>query len=802
MKHIFIPLAALVSEVAQASTDMSEYFENLDFESCEMDDGGWASSIGGWTINYDLNMPDLWVYNSNHSNNGSMGAFLNGNFFVNNIWSSSNLTISAGKFLSQTSTETLPAGTYTVSATVDACNLDDFYIYAGDDVLNFSATGWGAPQTCSITTTLDGSSTLEIGFGLASELAYTAQDWYALYIDDVTVTLVAGDDENESTTADTSTRVVGADISLVPAYEAAGDIWLDADGHAINTYYDDGMITFLRDVAGLTSMRVRLLVNPDNDDYVATCQDITYVKELGKRIKDAGLYFLLDIFYSDTWCDVSSQWIPADWGLTKSTDAATLAEKVKAYTTESINELVAYGAAPDFVQIGNEISYGMLWSTSSEASKSNAFYTSGSYSTYSTQINRCATLLTAAAEGVRASDAAEAKIVLHCERTLTASQCYNFYNWLETAGFSDYDIIGLSYYPVWHGTLSNLTSTLSTLTKNFPSKEIQIVETGYYTNSYGTASSYCTWDYSADGLNAFLTDLIATLEAYDNVTGLYYWQIEECGNGADSSGSRVMDSWDNRAFWALSYESSSHTLEAADALMTLQTFVTEQANTTTTTTEIDASGYFTNLDFESCATTDGEISEITGWELTYNFTSGPWASTNAWASSLTDSYLITAWHQSSSTASEAHTVIAQSTTVPAGTYKISVVAHADGTDAFSLFANDDATAITDLGSNSWSTAAKYSVTTTLEAEGTLTIGIKCAEIAVQSTEINLYFDNFAVVSVVEVETNDNTVTNVRNVADVAIEAIYGVDGARRGELGRGVNIVRFSDGTTQKILVK
>lgn len=68
----------------------------------------------------------------------------------------------------------------------------------------------------------------------------------------------------------------------------------------INTYYNDGMITYVHEIAGWNAIRVRLLVDPSLDDAPATCQDLDYVKKLGKRIKDAGMSFLLDIFYSDT----------------------------------------------------------------------------------------------------------------------------------------------------------------------------------------------------------------------------------------------------------------------------------------------------------------------------------------------------------------------------------------------------------------------------------------------------------------------------------------------------------------------
>ena len=373
-------------------------------------------------------------------------------------------------------------------------------------------------------------------------------------------------------------KYVGGDISLVPAYEAAGDVWLDADGKAINTQYSDGMLTYLHDVAGWNAIRLRLLVDPGKDNSVATCQDLEYVKKLGRRIKDAGMSFLLDFFYSDTWTDVSQQWIPESWGFNRSTATETVAAKVKSYTTEALNALVAYGAAPDCIQIGNEVSYGMLWDNASSKNKSNWFVFTSTYDGQKTQIQRFAALLKAAAEGVRASDCKDAKIVLHCERTENSAHCTNFYKWVEQAGFTDYDLIGLSYYPLWHGTLSNLDATLGALQSAFPGKQIHIVEAGYHNNSNFTVKSgehntSATWPYSPAGQASFLKDLIATMNKYTNVTGLYYWQPEECGNGADTNGkNRVMDGWDNRGFWELSWKSGSHRLISKDALMTLKTF--------------------------------------------------------------------------------------------------------------------------------------------------------------------------------------------------------------------------------------
>ena len=580
-------------------------------------------------------------------------------------------------------------------------------------------------------------------------------------------------------------RVVGGDLSLVPAYEAAGDKWLDANNNVINTNYEDGIITYLRDVAGWTAVRCRLLVDPSQDSYVATCQNLNYVKQLGKRVKDAGMYFLLDIFYSDTWTDVSQQWIPNSWNYNRSTATATVAAKVKSYTTEVLNTLTAYGAQPDYVQVGNEISYGILWDSASGGSKNNAFYTSGSYNNYSTQITRTATILKSAAQGVRAAtNGSQMKIVLHCERTANSSQTYNFYAWMQQAGFTDYDVMGLSYYPVWHGYISQLTSTLTTLQNYWPDKEIQIVETGYHFSapSNPTYNTSGTWAYSTAGQASFLSTLTSTLNSYTNVTGLYYWQPEECGNGANSSGvNQVMDNWDNRGFWECSWKSGNHKLNSETALMTLQNFNHTALGGNTGGDEgftiTDISDQFTNLDFEQCTwNSEGWYDSCPGWTINFEqgWGDGPWPKTvDQWHSSLCDGVLFAAWNAGGNALSAGNILSQSLANLPAGTYTISAAIHCDY-DGLYLFANNAQTKVTKT--STWGDAFPTTVETELTENGTLTIGLKFPSAVNSSSEVNLYLDNFKVVQKVENGTDPIVVVPDSVYWHEGIKYVYRQDG--------------------------
>lgn len=334
-------------------------------------------------------------------------------------------------------------------------------------------------------------------------------------------------------------KYLGGDISDLPLYEQYNYPYLDEGGHKI-----DNLLLWLRDECGWNTFRIRLFVNPTkknqkNEADPSVCQDLDYVKQIGKRIKDAGCKFMLDFHYSDTWADPSYQIIPSAWTADTSNDA--LANKVSTYTADCLKELKAYGAEPDFVQIGNEISYGMLIRNNNDK-----VYPAQGKAQCATQWARLSLLLNAAAKAVRSNSSA--KIIVHTERTVSADQTKNFYNYISDV---DYDIIGLSYYPFWHGYLTQLSSTLNTLQTAFPNKPVQIVETAYnfqYSPQSPTYNTSATWAYSADGQYKYVTDLVAELAKHSNVEGLSYWCPEEAGNG-DKQDKTVMSGWINRGFW-------------------------------------------------------------------------------------------------------------------------------------------------------------------------------------------------------------------------------------------------------------
>lgn len=354
--------------------------------------------------------------------------------------------------------------------------------------------------------------------------------------------------------AQNSEKYLGADISMLTAYETISEA-----GHQV-TYKDvDGTqsdVLSLLKKYGMNSMRVRLFVNPTMQK--AVIQDIDYVKKLGKRIKDAGLSFVLDFHYSDTWADPAAQSVPAEWG-NLSVDEYT--EKLYSYTKEVLEDFVREGVVPDMIQTGNEISYGLMYSSSS-----------GLFVDYLSDKNwdKFAAMLKSAGKACR-EVCPSAKIILHIERVPQPLNCAKFANYMKQYEV-DYDIFGLSYYPMYHGNLAYLETALNKI-EEATDKTIMIMETGYNTAYYPTDAKYdcqSIWPATESGQSLFIEQLVAKLNTHDRVKGLYYWFPEE-NESASLGWTDLLDGWTNRGLF------NNQTGNAVDAITKFAAF-----NTTTT----------------------------------------------------------------------------------------------------------------------------------------------------------------------------------------------------------------------------
>lgn len=241
---------------------------------------------------------------------------------------------------------------------------------------------------------------------------------------------------------------IGADISFVQRQEDKG-VKFSENG------IEKDVLQILKE-NNFNWIRLRLFVDPTSEKGYSRegyC-GLEKTLEMAKRVKAAQMNFLLDFHYSDTWADPEKQFTPSAWIDLKGED---LENQVYNYTKEAIEKFKAEGACPDMVQIGNEINHGMLWP---EGNIEESFKQFGE-------------LLRSASDGVRDADP-NIKIMIHIACGGQNDESVYF---IDNAIDSkvDFDVIGESYYPKWHGSLSDLENNLNDLALRY-NKPIVIVE--------------------------------------------------------------------------------------------------------------------------------------------------------------------------------------------------------------------------------------------------------------------------------------------------------------------------------------
>jgi arabinogalactan endo-1,4-beta-galactosidase len=236
---------------------------------------------------------------------------------------------------------------------------------------------------------------------------------------------------------------VGADLSFLKSAEDAGAVFRD-HGRPM-----PGLQIFRHH--GYNWIRLRLFHTP-----AELPNNLDYTIAVASEAKRLGYRFLLNFHYSDTWADPGKQTIPRAW---EGLSCTELVKTIFQYTHGTIEFFIAAGAAPDMVQPGNEITAGMLWPHGKLPENWPQF----------------AELLKAAIDGVRA--ASPARVMIHIDRGGDREGTRGFFDRIVSLGI-DYDVIGQSYYPWWHGTLEALQENLAFMSRRY-GKDIFVVETAY-----------------------------------------------------------------------------------------------------------------------------------------------------------------------------------------------------------------------------------------------------------------------------------------------------------------------------------
>lgn len=310
--------------------------------------------------------------------------------------------------------------------------------------------------------------------------------------------------------AQSSFPLLGADISFLEEIEAGG-----------GAYFDEGMVADPLDILvahHITRARLRIWHTP-----AGGINGLEETLAAARRIHAAGMRLLLDFHYSDSWADPGKQTIPMAWaGLTYEATR----DSIYAYTFRVVDALVRQNTPPEIVQTGNEIICGMAWDVGRVC---DAFNTPA-------QWQRLAGLLEAAREGVLAASPSDnpPQIMIHIDRGGDNAGSRWFYDNLRSQNVL-FDVIGVSFYPWWHGSLDDLSRNLADLAARYQ-KDIIVVEAGYPwtlawndgTNNLVGQAGQLVPGYPATpaGQRAFFQELIARVAAVPGGRGrgVYVWE--------------------------------------------------------------------------------------------------------------------------------------------------------------------------------------------------------------------------------------------------------------------------------------
>ncbi|SHF16253.1 glycosyl hydrolase 53 family protein [Vibrio gazogenes] len=306
----------------------------------------------------------------------------------------------------------------------------------------------------------------------------------------------------------------GMDISMLPEIEKLGGKYYQ-NGH------QEDLVKILKE-NGVNSIRARLWVDPmsaSGEVFGGGNNTLARAIELGQRAQENGMSFLLDIHYSDFWADPKKQQKPKAW---QQLTFEHLTEKVYDYTAYVMKALHAKGVVPDMVQVGNELNSGMLWPDGK------------SWGQDGKEFDRLSRLLKSGIQAVHDNDSGkDIKIMLHLAE---AGDNGLFRWWFDeiTKRDVDFDVIGMSYYPWWHGPIDKVKANMNDVIRRYH-KPIVLVETAFpfttengdsLSNSYAGSGPIEGYSVSVNGQAQYLADIMTLLNELPDEQGLgiYYWE--------------------------------------------------------------------------------------------------------------------------------------------------------------------------------------------------------------------------------------------------------------------------------------
>ncbi|MHA7141724.1 glycoside hydrolase family 53 protein [Arthrobacter sp. Sr33] len=302
-------------------------------------------------------------------------------------------------------------------------------------------------------------------------------------------------------------RIVGADMSFTLQEEAVGN-QVNDNGEALP-------IEQIMSNNGVNYSRIRLWVDPEPGT-----SDLAAALTLAQRATDAGMGILLNLHYSDTWADQNAQKLPAAW---EDLGKEELESTVHAYSKGVVSAFAEQGTPVGIVQVGNEVSDGMLWSWG-KTQLSWGEYWEG-----------FADLYQAGVAGVLAGSGGQPpKIMIHTHAADESAS--DFLAKVEANGMP-FDIIGVTYYPFWSGSLAGFSRSLNILATRF-NKDLIVAETGYpwrldsepgcdsVVNNVAELPDRRRFTTTPEGQAAYFTELRKVIEQVPDNHGLGYFVWE------------------------------------------------------------------------------------------------------------------------------------------------------------------------------------------------------------------------------------------------------------------------------------
>ncbi|MBQ8625829.1 MAG: glycosyl hydrolase 53 family protein [Agathobacter sp.] len=330
---------------------------------------------------------------------------------------------------------------------------------------------------------------------------------------------------------------------------------LELEENGLKLYAEDGQECEALELCkqnGVNSVRLRIWNDPSQVPEARGYCDLEHTVLFAKRIKAQNMHFMLDFHYSDFWADPGKQRKPAAW---EALSPEALVQAVYNYTKEVLERLTAEGCQPDMVQVGNEIRSGMLFPDGEVP-----------------HFDQLAKLVNAGIQAVRDVNP-DIQVMIHLDQGGKYIFLKEWFDSIIEAGLQSFDVIGVSYYPFWHGTFMDLKHSLDALAERYKLPVI-VVETahpwrrcadGFVTEEQEKIAGFCAGVTEQGEVMKLVMNIVASVPN-EMGCGVYYWEplvvpMEGQGSWGNNMGVLNLDGKVLPGFKEFGFEREDYSIE-------------------------------------------------------------------------------------------------------------------------------------------------------------------------------------------------------------------------------------------------